>query len=157
SVVREPVGDNFATVAPGHQTALGDGTARIQAVGRPVSTEPEEVHMLGHLQQVRFGLSCLVLSLAARGAAAHQFQEQSNILPVPTNYWTEAVVPVDADEDGRWDVLFVHANGWEVPGDFAATGTFPLPPIVLVNQGPHAGNPVFVDQSAAYLPAGLTL
>src|SRR5262245_50684279 len=113
--------------------------------------------MLGQLQRVRLGFSCLLLCLAARGAAAQQFQEQSGLLPVPTDYWTEAVTPVDADEDGRWDVLFVHANGWAVPGDFQATGTFPLPPIILLNAGPHAGNPVFVDASAAYLPAELAV
>ncbi len=111
--------------------------------------------MLEHLQRVRFGFSCLLVCLAARGAAGQQFQEQTGVLPVPTDYWTEGVTAVDADEDGRWDVLFVHANGWEKPGDFAATGTFPLPPILLVNTGTSGGNPVFVDESAAYLPSDL--
>ncbi len=108
-----------------------------------------------HLQHVRYGFSCLLFCLAARGAEGQQFQEQSSLLPVPTNYWTESVTAVDADEDGRWDVLFVHANGWAKPGDFHATGTFPLPPILLVNTGTSGGNPVFVDQSAAYLPSDL--
>lgn len=53
---------------------------------------------------VRLAFSCLLLCLAARGAAGQQFQEQFGVLPVPTTYWTEAVIPVDADEDGRWDV-----------------------------------------------------
>ncbi len=110
-----------------------------------------------HHQAVRPLLSCLVFCLAMRAAAAQQFQEQVGLLPVPTNFWTEAVTPVDADEDGRWDVLFVHANGWAKPGDFHATGTFPLPPIVLVNHGTSGGNPVFSDESATYLPAGLAL
>jgi hypothetical protein len=108
-----------------------------------------------HLRPSRIGLSLLLVGLAARAAEGQQFQEQVGLLPVPTNYWTEAVTPVDADEDGRWDVLFVHANGWAKPGDFHATGTFPLPPIVLVNQGTSGGNPVFADESTAYLPAGL--
>jgi hypothetical protein len=112
--------------------------------------------MSRHLHHVRSGFSCLLLCLAARGAAGQQFQEQGGVLAIPP-YWTEAVTAVDADEDGRWDVLFVHANGWEVPGDFSATGTFPLPPILLVNTGTHGGNPVFVDESAAYLPADLTM
>jgi hypothetical protein len=93
----------------------------------------------------------------AQGAQAQQFQEQAGVLPVPTDYWTEGVTALDANEDGRWDVLFVHANGWAKPGDFHATGTFPLPPILLVNQGTVGGNPGFVDESATYLPAGLEI
>jgi FG-GAP-like repeat len=111
--------------------------------------------MSEHLQSARFGFSCLLLGFAAQGAIGQQFQEQPGLLPLPTNYWTEGVAAVDADEDGRWDVLFVHANGWAVPGDFAATGTFGLPPILLLNTGTSGGNPVFVDQSAAYLPSNL--
>ncbi|HEX5009791.1 MAG TPA: FG-GAP-like repeat-containing protein [Planctomycetota bacterium] len=99
----------------------------------------------------------MLFCLAARGAAGQQFQQQPGLLPVPTDYWTEAVTPVDADEDGRWDVLFVHANGWSVPGDFGATGTFPLPPILLLNTGTSGGNPVFVDATSSYLPSGLTM
>src|SRR5687768_4195551 len=110
-----------------------------------------------HLHLVRYGLSCLIFCLASRGAEGQQFHEQSSILPVPTDYWTEDVTAVDANEDGRWDVLFVHANGWAKPGDFHATGTFPLPPILLVNTGTSGGNPVFVDESAAYLPADLAV
>jgi hypothetical protein len=106
---------------------------------------------------LRFGFSCLFYCLAARGAAGQQFQQQAGILPVPTDYWTEGVTVVDADEDGRWDVLFVHANGWAVPGDFAATGTFPLPPILLLNTGTSGGNPVFVDASSTYLPSNLVM
>ena len=106
---------------------------------------------------LRFGFSCLFYCLAARGAAGQQFQQQAGILPVPTDYWTEGVTVVDADEDGRWDVLFVHANGWAVPGDFAATGTFPLPPILLLNTGTSVGNPVFVDASSTYLPSNLVM
>ena len=97
--------------------------------------------------------SLLLLCLAPLNAAAQQFQEQAGVLPLPTNYWTEGTTVVDADEDGRWDCLFVHANGWAVPGDFAATGTFGLPLILLVNTGTSGGNPVFVDQSATYLPS----
>src|SRR5262245_52987686 len=103
------------------------------------------------------GFSCLLVVLAASGAAGQQFKEQFGILPIPTNMWTESVTAVDADEDGRWDVLFVHANGWEVPGDFSSTGTFPLPPILLLNTGVHGGNPIFVDGSADYLPADLEM
>jgi hypothetical protein len=95
----------------------------------------------------------LLLGLAPLNAAAQQFQEQAGLLPLPTNFWTEGTTVVDADEDGRWDCLFVHANGWEKPGDFAATGTFGLPLILLVNSGTSGGNPVFVDQSATYLPS----
>jgi hypothetical protein len=113
--------------------------------------------MFERLQPVRAALSCFLACLAVRGSAAQQFQEQVGLLPVPTNYWTEAVTPVDANEDGRWDVLFVHANGWAKPGDFHATGTFPLPPIVLVNHGTSGGNPVFTDESATYMPTGLAL
>jgi FG-GAP-like repeat len=113
--------------------------------------------MADHSQPVRWSFACLLLCLAVRAAAAQQFQEQVGLLPVPTNYWTEAVAAVDANEDGRWDVLFVHANGWAKPGDFHATGTFPLPPIVLVNHGTSSGNPVFADESATYLPVGLEL
>jgi len=113
--------------------------------------------MFRHLQQVRFGLTCFLLCLIARGAAGQQFQQQSGLLPLPTDYWTEGVTVVDADEDGRWDALFVHANGWAEPGDFAATGTFPLPPILLVNTGTSGGNPVFADQTAAYLPSNLEM
>jgi len=113
--------------------------------------------MIEHLLRVRFGFSMLLLGLAARGAAGQQFKEQVGILPIPTNMWCESVTPVDADEDGRWDVLFVHANGWQVPGDFSASGTFPLPPILLLNTGVHGGNPIFVDETASYLPAGLVM
>ncbi len=113
--------------------------------------------MFGQLQCARFGFGCLFVCLASRGAAGQQFQEQSGILPLPTDYWTEAVTAVDADEDGRWDALFVHANGWAKPGDFDATGTFPLPPILLVNTGTSGGNPVFVNESAAYLPSNLEM
>jgi hypothetical protein len=76
---------------------------------------------------LRFGCSCLVLGLVAQRAAGQQFHEQVGVLPVPTKYWTEGVIAVDADENGRWDVLLVHANGWAKPGGFHATGTFPLP------------------------------
>lgn len=113
--------------------------------------------MSEHLRSVRSGAACLLLCLLARGAAAQQFKEQVGILPIPTNMWCESVTPVDADEDGRWDVLFVHANGWQVPGDFSASGTFPLPPILLLNTGIHGGNPIFVDETATYLPAGLVM
>ncbi len=120
--------------------------------------------MLQHHRPVRIGLSFLLLCLAAPGAAGQgfgiavpQFQEQGGVLPVPTDYWTEGVTAVDANEDGRWDVLFIHANGWAKPGDFDATGSFPLPPILLVNTGTQGGNPVFVDQSATYLPPGLAV
>jgi hypothetical protein len=113
--------------------------------------------MSEHFQHVRYGAACLIFCLAARGAEGQQFQEQGGVLPVPTDYWTESVSAVDADEDGRWDVLFVHANGWAEPGDFHATGAFPLPPLLLVNTGTGGGNPVFTDQSAAYLPAGLRM
>ena len=109
------------------------------------------------LQCLRVVFPCLLFCLAARGAAGQQFQQQSGLLPVPTDYWTEAVTVVDANEDGRWDVLFVHANGWSVPGDFAATGTFPLPPILLLNTGTSGGNPIFVDASSTYLPSNLVM
>src|SRR5262245_19359848 len=114
--------------------------------------------MLDRLRHLRPGFAGLLLGLAARGAAGQQFQEQFGVLPVPTTDWCEAVVPVDANEDGRWDVLFVHANGWNTPGDLGATGEFPLPPILLLNTGTLVhGNPVFVDASATYLPAGLAV
>ena len=101
--------------------------------------------------------SVLFTCLVSFTSAAQQFQEQAGVLPLPTDYWTEGTTVVDANEDGRLDVLFVHANGWSVPGDFAATGTFGLPLILLVNTGTSGGNPVFVDQSAAYLPAGMVI
>src|SRR5262245_37721402 len=107
-------------------------------------------------QPVRAAIACLLVGLGARGAAGQQFQLQNGLLPVAVN-WTEAVTPVDADEDGRWDVLFVHCNGWDHPGDFSASGPFPLPPVLLVNTGNSGGDPVFVDESATYLPPALTL
>jgi hypothetical protein len=113
--------------------------------------------MSKHLDPVRYGFACILFCCAAHRAAGQQFQQQTGVLPVPTNYWTEAVTVVDANEDGLWDVLFVHANGWAVPGDFGATGTFPLPPILLLNTGTSGGNPVFVDASSTYLPSGLTM
>ncbi len=98
-------------------------------------------------------IAVLLMCLVPLNAAAQQFQEQAGVLPLPTDYWTEGTTVVDADEDGRWDCLFVHANGWEKPGDFAATGAFGLPLILLVNSSTSGGNPVFVDQSAFYLPS----
>lgn len=98
-------------------------------------------------------LACVLPCLAASTAAAQQFQEQLGRLPLPTNYWTEGTTIVDANEDGRWDCLFVHANGWAVPGDFAATGPFGLPLLLLVNLGTSSGNPAFADQSSQYLPS----
>ena len=113
--------------------------------------------MNARFQRVRAVLPCLLFCLVARGAAGQQFQQQTGLLPVPTDWWTEAVTVVDANEDGRWDVLFVHANGWAVPGDFGAVTDAPLPPILLLNTGTSGGNPVFVDATSTYLPSNLTM
>lgn len=117
--------------------------------------------MAGSLLCARGGVSLLLLGLAtqvaAQGHPPYQFQEQAGVLPGPSNLWTESVTAVDADEDGRWDVLFVHANGWAQPGDFAATGTFKLAPMLLLNTGTSGGNPVFVDASTTYLPPTLLM
>ncbi|MFN0207692.1 MAG: FG-GAP repeat domain-containing protein [Planctomycetota bacterium] len=99
----------------------------------------------------------LLMSPIASLASAQQFQEVPNLLPVP-ELWTEHVLPIDANEDGKWDVFLVYANGWTVPGDLQANSTLPLPPTLLINTGNNgAGDPVFVNQTAALLPANFRM
>jgi len=96
-----------------------------------------------------------LLSLLAAVAPAQQFLSRE--LPGPV-VWSEAAIPLDADEDGDLDVLFLNAQGWQVPGDAHAPNDGPLRPTLLINTGNDAeGYPIWVDESATRLPAELLL
>lgn len=97
-----------------------------------------------------------ILPLLAVLAAPQQFREIPGLLPGPS-VWTEAALPIDANEDGLLDILFVNAQGWEFPGDYQAPSSNPLPPTLLINTGTSGGAPQFADQTAAFFPAGFAI
>ncbi len=94
----------------------------------------------------------LAIALIATPAVCQQFLNK--VMP-GAQVWTESGAPFDADEDGDLDLILVHANGWSMPGDLGASSD-PLPPTLLRNDGTDGqGYPIWTDQSAAFLPAGL--
>jgi hypothetical protein len=96
------------------------------------------------------------LAFLAGPGAGQQFI--SSPIAAGPEVWSEAAIPLDADGDGLLDVLVLNAQGWEVPGDFQAPNEQPLPPTLLRNTGVGpGGDPVFVDATETFLPAGLRL
>ena len=102
----------------------------------------------------------IVLLVSATGGAtrAQIFFDRPGLLPGP-EIWSEAVLPLDADGDGRLDILFVNANGWRKPGDMQAPSADPLLPTLLLQVDPPAGEkaPAFRDATAEFLPKDLLL
>ncbi|MEM7263053.1 MAG: VCBS repeat-containing protein, partial [Planctomycetota bacterium] len=80
-----------------------------------------------------------------------QFVEVEGAVPGPV-HWTEAVVPVDVNGDGRLDLLCVNCDGWARPGDMGAKSDQPLAPTLLINES-EPGALRFIDGTAQYLPA----
>ncbi len=99
------------------------------------------------------------IALASLGyflAPSPQAQQFTGIIGVfpPPDVWTESAAIFDANDDGLLDVLFVNAQGWEVPGDFEAPNADPLPPRIVLNAGITAGIPSFTDATAQFFPPG---
>jgi hypothetical protein len=91
--------------------------------------------------------TALLALLSASTFAQQQFIEIPNVFSGPI-VWTEYSVIFDADEDGLMDVLFVNAQGWNVPGDFQAPNANPLPPQLYLNIGITGGIPTFVEATS---------
>lgn len=101
---------------------------------------------------------CSTLFFAALSTSLAAQQFVSSPIPADPGVWSEAAIPLDADGDGLLDVLVLNAQGWEKPGDFQAPNNQPLLPTLLRNTGPGGnGDPVFVDATATFLPAGLLM
>lgn len=86
-------------------------------------------------------------------ASGQQFISRD--LPGP-EVWSEAALPIDANEDGKLDILILNAQGYETPGDLQAPNGLPLPPTLLINTGNDAsGQPIWADQTVTLLPSNL--
>jgi hypothetical protein len=97
-------------------------------------------------------VACCVLLLSS--ANAQQFKEEVGLIPGPI-LWSEAAIPLDANDDGLLDVLFLNASGYQFPGDLGGDPT-PKPPTLILNTGSVGGVPTFVDATAQYfLPSFL--
>ncbi len=123
---------------------------------------------------IRILIACCLLAIGLHGAASSpvraqeadppqgadkepgQFVEAPRLLPGPVE-WSEAVVPFDANRDGRLDLLFVNCNGWSRPGDMRAPSKDPLAPTLLINVRTENGLPVFEDQTERWIPKGFAL
>ncbi len=102
-------------------------------------------------------LVCATLVAALATPVASQ-QFVSSAIPADPAVWSEAAIPLDADGDGLLDVLILNAQGWEKPGDFQAPNEQPLLPTLLRNTGAGVGgDPIFVDATATFFPAGLVM
>jgi hypothetical protein len=111
--------------------------------------------LLDELSMRAFLPAALVAALAAP-LTGQQFL--SSFFPEDPEVWSEAVVPLDADNDGLLDLLILNAQGWQKPGDFQAPNSDPLPATLMRNTGVGGtGDPVFVDATASFLPAGLVM
>jgi hypothetical protein len=87
-----------------------------------------------------------ILACAASAARAQQFQQVGAGLPGPV-VWSEGVAVLDADDDGRLDIIFANGVGFDRAGT-------PLAPTLLINQTPVGGAITFADETAARLPPG---
>jgi len=87
-------------------------------------------------------------------ALAQQFVERPGAVPGPA-VWSEAGVVYDANEDGRWDLFVVNAQGYAIPGDFRAPSDEPVAPTLLLGSDTRADGTRFRDASGEALPPGL--
>jgi hypothetical protein len=83
---------------------------------------------------------------AARASLAQQFQQVVGGIPGPV-VWSEGVAVLDADGDGKLDIIFANGNGYSSAGGALA-------PTLLINHSSGAGNISFVDETSSRLPAG---
>ena len=116
----------------------------------------DRVEARGTMGLPRHGLGWLALLAAAGGASAQQFVEVPDLLPGPA-VWSEAVAALDANGDGRLDLIFANAQGYARPGDYRAPSPDPLAPTLLLNTPGEDGELGFVDASERYLPADLRM
>jgi hypothetical protein len=86
-----------------------------------------------------------VLAAAAPAVRAQQFQQVGTGLPGPV-VWTEGVDVLDANGDGRLDIIFANGVGFSSAGGALA-------PTLLINTT-VGGNITFADETATRLPPG---
>jgi hypothetical protein len=93
-------------------------------------------------------LRALVLCLCTTVAFAQQFQHQSGLLPGPV-VWSEGVETLDANGDGKLDIIFANGLGF-------SSGQGSLLPTLLINTG-TVGAPSFVDETSLRIPTSFLI